>query len=369
MNIAAAQAPAATPPPGADNLTWARPRLLFAVVIATMAALFAATLALPHDPYIRYQQLAKTIQFRDQWVYERIALDRTPIDVAIVGNSRVQAGISGPALQDALRRATGKPLYVANLGMPQEGRNIHYATIKRLLVDHPEVKLIVLSVIEEMPRQGHPAFRDLADTGDIIAAPKLFNFEYVDDVAVLPYRQISLFVQSLAPALFGDATRLDPRTYPGSNFDSTKTLRLPDGRIVERDRIVDPVQLAANAAKVRGGRKGQLLPDSLADYEFAKERTYTRRIAELAREHHVSLLFVHLPVYQDEARVRDMAFYQAFGPVLRPDFMADNYQLYSDYGHANVNGTRRVTNWLANAITDDTRLKAELSHVDERGPR
>lgn len=339
-------------PPPVEDIRWTSPWLLFAVIAATFVALFAVTVLLPHDPYVRYQQLAKTIQFRSQWVYERTALDKTPIDVAIVGNSRLGAGISSPQLRDALGRELGHPVHVANLSMPQEGRNIHFAIVKRLLEDHPEVKLIVLSAIEQMPRGGHPAFRDLADAKDVVAAPKLLNLDYANDIAVIPYRQISLFVQSLAPALFGHRTKLDPKSYGGSDFDTTTTFRLPDGKIVERDQIVDEATLAATAGARTRETRPPMLPKSLSSYEFVIEHHYTDEIARMARAKGVSIVFTYLPIYRNPKPASDVDYYQKIGPVLEPSFVAGDYRLYSDYAHLNVHGTRQVTEWLAKQIAD-----------------
>lgn len=334
-----------------DALPFARPPLaLYATMLATVAALFAAVLALPHDPYIRFQQLSKTIQFRSQWVYERIALDPTPIDIAIVGNSRLEAGVSAPQLQAALRRLTHADLHVANLSMPQEGRNMHYAIVERLLERRPEVKLVVLSVVEQMPREGHPAFRDLADARDVLGAPMLLNRDYANDVSVLPFRQISLFVQSLFPRAFGDATALDRARYPGADRDSTLTFRLPDGRLVDRDSIQVEGELAGAARQRITQVRPPLLPAADADYEFAVERAYTRRIAALARTHGISIMFLYLPIYKDHQPLADRAFYEPVGPIVSPGFVTDDYRLYSDYGHLNVYGSRLVAPWLADRI-------------------
>lgn len=341
----------ATPsrPQGDDAVAapkWTRPLWLALAMLASALLAAAALIALPHDPYIRYQQLAKTIQFRSQWVYERIELDPTPIDIAIIGNSRLGAGISGPQLQARLRERLGRPIHVANLSMPQEGRNIHYVIAKRLLARRPEVKLIILSAIEQMPRDGHPAFRDLADAGDVLAAPPIVNRDYLTAVAALPYRQLALFVQSRAPAAFGDATRLDPRRYPGTDFDSTKSFRLPDGRIVDREKTHGAEELAAQRA-AKGEGTPRLLPAGAADLEFAVERHYTRRIAALARARGCALIFLRLPSFGDHRAVSDAGFYRRFGTLLDLGALADATDYYADYGHFNRFGTRRATEWLA----------------------
>lgn len=349
-------------PPGSP----ARPGLLALLVIAVAFAAVLPTLLLPHDPYIRYQQLRKTIQFRAQYVFERIHFDRTPIDVAIIGNSRTQAGVSTPQLQTALRQRTGLELNVANLGMPQEGRNLHYVIAKQLLEEHPETRLIILSAIEQMPRESHPAFRDLADARDVLTAPVLLNSAWANDVSVLPFRQLSLFVQTVLPGLFGNQTRLDPDRYSGPTDDPSQSFTLPDGRLVDRDTIHDPVELGRAAAARIAGITPPVLGARGADYEFAVERAYTRAIVDLARSKGVAVAFLYLPIYRDPEPVREQAYYDQFGPTLWPRFLDQDYRLYSDYGHLNVHGARLVSKWLADRIVDLDRRGLVPAWVERR---
>jgi hypothetical protein len=318
---------------------------LIVLMLAVAAALCAAVSLLPHDAYVRYQQLRDTIQFHAQWNYERMALDPTPIDVAILGNSRMEAGISAPELQ-ALLRARGAPdIHVANLAMPMEGRNIHYVIAKRLLEKHPEVKTLIVSVVEQQPRTGHPAFRYLADAADVATAPMFVNMDYAGDLATLPYRQMSLWAQSLAPAAFGD-TRTLSKDYK-TDRDTTLTFKLPDGRIVDRDRIVALPKITADAEAMINSGRGQVLPESMSDTEYAIERGYTRRIVELAKAHGTRIVFLRLPVYSDSRPIANKAYYEQFGRVLSADFLAADYTLYSDYGHLNRRGVKALLPWLA----------------------
>ncbi len=114
-----------------------RPWLLLAAVVLSFFGLSAATLALPHDPLVRYQQLAPTLHFRSIWSYERVAMDKTPIDIAIIGNSRLQSAISAPVVQARLSERLGRPVHVVNLSLPQEGRNAHYAMATRRSATSP----------------------------------------------------------------------------------------------------------------------------------------------------------------------------------------------------------------------------------------
>ena len=79
------------------------PRRRAWILLALLAICFMSycvlSYLLPHDCYVRYQQLADSDLFRSRWVYERIHYDKTPIDVAIIGNSRVETSVSAPILE------------------------------------------------------------------------------------------------------------------------------------------------------------------------------------------------------------------------------------------------------------------------------
>lgn len=337
------------PDPTEEHLGPVRAGAMLALFLAVFLGLASAAVLLPHDPYIRFQQLKQTIQFRAQWVYERITFDRTPIDVVVIGNSRVMSAVSAPKLQAALRAETGSNVHVANLAFPQEGRNIHYVVFKRLLDSHPEVKTVVVSLVETMPRVGHPAFRDLADAGDVVGAPILINPDYANSLAVLPYRQMSLFVQTLAPGAFGVSRTLAPG-YEGPLLDTTQTFHLPDGRVVDQDTPSPWPKLQIDADRVINGGTERLLPRDLADYEYPIERTYTRKIAELAAKRHIRVIFLRLPIFSDTREVQDVAFYRGFGDVITADFLTFQPELYANYGHVDTAGSTLVSRWLAGQL-------------------
>lgn len=329
-------------PSGATRLL-----LLFLLVFALCCA---AAMALPHSTYIRFQQVATSSMRPGVWIYERIEFDPAPIDVAIIGASRTETGISGPKLQAALSSRLGRPVGVANLSMPADGRDLHYEIAKRLIRAHPEVKLILLSLTEHPSRTGHPAFRSLADTRDILAGPKLINPGYLDDVTYLPYRQLTLFAQSQAPSLFGVRSAFDPAAYWGTGYDSTHSYWSANGRFVDRDAILSPTVLADQARGKVAQRTRVFLPPWARDYEYSIERHYTRALDALAREHGVQIGFVYLPVYAHASQIGDRDFYAARGLVFDASFLADRSDNYSDYAHLNRYGSERMTAWLAERL-------------------
>jgi hypothetical protein len=326
-----------------------RPWLLLAVVVLSFFGLSLATLALPHDPLVRYQQLAPTLHFRSIWSYERVALDDTPIDIAIIGNSRLQSAISAPVLQMRLAERLGRPVRVANLSLPQEGRNAHYAMAKQLFAHHPEVKLVLLSAIEDMPREGHPAFRNIAEESDVLAAPVLINRSYLEDLAFVPYRQMSLFVQTLMPQTFGVGEH-DGAEYIGPDYDTTLSYVSPTRGFIDKEVVIPAEQLRPPAQERARSITPAVLPAAYAAQEYAIEHHYTRAIADLAKANGSAVGFVYLPIFEFPEPLRQGEFYRAIGLVLSADCIAPQSELFSDYGHLNRTGAHQVSRMLGDTL-------------------
>lgn len=322
---------------------------LFAICFMSYCVL---SYLLPHDGYIRYQQLSHSDLFRSRWVYERIHYDKTPIDVAIIGNSRVESSISAPILEKELSDKFGRPIHVANLAIPQEGRNLHYLVASELLENHPETRIILVSVVENADLS-HPAFRYLADPVDLLRAPLFLNHYYFLDAAFLPYRQMSYFVQTHFPTWFG-VSRTFRKDYMGTGFDTTYSFYLPSGKMVDRYHVMPKDQLdAASNQMVKGLGGPWREPSRWHALNNPLEKVYTERLVQVAKEHCVETIFVHLPFYKSPTHMYDEAFYRNLGPLLDAEELNSNPQNYGDSGHFNRYGTDLISAWLKKAVDPD----------------
>lgn len=340
------------------------PGRLLLVILLAFVGFNAAVLALPHDPYIRYQQMADTIQFRLLWDYERLHFDKTPIDVAVIGNSRLTAGVSGPDVSRRLGERLGHPVHVVNISLPEEGENAHYVVAKQLLKDHPEVQLIILSAIEQMPRQGHSTFSSIADVGDVLSAPVVGNGGYFKDVAALPYRQMMLFVKTLAPGHFGMHRAFDPALYFGTGFDTTRDKRADTDTEQQLATPAHRQALGEQASERLAEITPPLLPASMAGLEFGMTRSYVERTVARAGRNATRVAFLYQPIYSNLGPVRDLDFYTRIGPVFRSDFLATHPEYYHDYAHLSVHGAQLESEWLGDRIADA--VKAGQLHIEKR---
>jgi hypothetical protein len=325
-------------------MTALHPLRLSLVILALAITLAVGACLLPENAYQRWQLLDGTIHANARWIYERTEFDPRPIDVAFIGPSRTGAGVNAPRLSAALA-ARGLPSNVVNFSLPEAGRNINYVIAEQLL-RHKTPKLLVLGVTEKPSRFGHSAFKFIAPRG-LIADPGYWSdLNYFSDLVYLPYRQIRLFFEDIAPGLFGADKTFDRAQYRGPSIDTTGSLTLPGGIHKEGDLPGSPHELARGVRKLEAGEHPPLLPRRYADIEFGDERYYIRRIVDLARAKGVKVAFLSLPYYTGPSDLLEYDFYRRFGPIWNAGFVSSHAEWFADYGHLTRTGAENVTDWL-----------------------
>ena len=172
-------------------------QLVFTILAALVVALVlcAAVCLLAENDYQRWQ--LQDPDGRLRWIYERIHFDPTPIDVAIVGPSRAQLGLSADAIEQDLAKQ-GKPANVANFAMVGAGRDLQWAILNELFKAKSS-KVVVLEVDEQPYPHGHFLFRYVAPAAAIAFPPTPFLHNYLYDLAYLPGRKVKLFGANLFP--------------------------------------------------------------------------------------------------------------------------------------------------------------------------
>jgi len=323
----------------------------YLAVLALVSVLLAVlATALPHDPYIRYQSTKGTIFERTRFLYERLHFDPTPIDVVFIGSSRTAGGVDPGMLEQQLEQR-GLDLHVANLSMPASGMDIRVVEAREALRSHPEIRLMVISVVEAFPRDGHQAFGDLATTQDILGSPWLVNRNLPGWVLRLPMRQIKLFAASLLPGAFGYTTTFDPNQYPGTTAAASdlpgwrpSTARFPFQSEGHRREV------ASEAAMRMREITPPVLPDSLAGVEFGVSRESLETLVDLARETDTELVFLYLPSYDGYEEPVEADWLSERAPFWNGAFFRNDASNYSDAAHASPLGVPKLNTWLADRI-------------------
>ena len=310
-------------------------------ILATALVCAVGAALLPDDPYQRSQLLDDTIHRKARWIYERTHYDDVPIDIVAIGSSRIGAGFDAPRLAAALD-ARGLPANVVNFSLPEAGRDINYAVFEEVL-ETKRPKLLVLSVAEKPSRVGHSAFKYLARSGLVADPAYVSNLNFGSNLAYLPFRQMELSAARIAPGFFGLRKDFDPGRYWGHSKQSTGDILLPGGKIKEGDDAAPLAELERGVHKLEKGSTPPILPASMSHIEFGDEYVWTRRIAELAQQHNVKIVFLFIPYYTGSSKIQEQAFYERYGDVWNAGFVSPRADLFSDYGHLTSGGAKVVT--------------------------
>lgn len=347
--------PFADPPaagPASDPPSFARFWLGTALgLVATLGCVWA----LPFSPYIAWQQAEGTQMFHARWIYERLNFDPHPIDVALVGSSRFEAGLSAPVLAAELSRSLRRPVHVANLSLVMPGRDFSDRIVEELLAKHPEVRLVVLSNDGDVVNS-HPMFRETASFAQLLDAPLVINTKYATNLLAAPYRNLANFAKARFPDWFGLTTRFRPERYAGTDLDRSRGYQLPDGEAINGDIVMPPAELALSSRSAIARQRAGLawlrhVPDR---WRLAIDRRYVASIAARARAARVRLAFVALPVFGPDQSPGSDAFYRRFGPAFSLAGLATQPAYFQNGVHLNRQGALAASVLAARALRQQT---------------
>ena len=319
-------------------------RLVFTILaaLATALVLCAAVCLLPENDYQRWQ--LQDPDGRLRWIYERIHFDPTPIDVAIVGPSRAQLGLSAAAIEQDLAKQ-GKHANVANFAMVGAGRDLQWAILDELF-KAKSPKVVVLEVDEQPYPFGHFLFRYVAPAEAIVFPPSPFLHNALYNLAYLPVRKLKLFGANLFPGLFGLTKEFDPEHYAKNRTDYSTSF-IGDGKLVDMEhRVSRETLLAEPREPVPRTRIARLL----TRINGGEDHLFIEKIAREAKAHGTQLVFVHLPMFEGPQTVSDEDFLKQFGPVLNYGDLAPRDELFENWSHLNHAGAMIASARLADAI-------------------
>ena len=320
-------------------------------------AMLAAVCFLPHDRYLRFSALHDAAVVKAGWIYQRIHVDKNPIDVVFIGTSHTLMAVDSALVEGGYRKSAGRPLHVVNFALEHFGRDNQYL-LAREAIENRTIALLVLEVTEEEERALHPAFGALADPGDILTAPLLINPSWFPNLSGLPIRQVSLFRSSAARIASGKSDEPGLKFYRGAHWDDTY---IEAGSPADPIRNAKPRLDAPGAAELERqrlryqalSRNKRALPGPLHALEGRANRVYLREIVALARAHGVALRFLFLPSYAATAgpSVNEPEF--AAIPVWHPAEAMARTDRWYDVNHVNYRGAEAVSAWLATKLQEE----------------
>jgi hypothetical protein len=333
-------------------------RNIFLGVVTSIAALVCMVL-LPHDRFIRFQDMRVEAYARLGWIYERIHFDPTPIDVAFIGTSHTLTGVDAAAAAHVIEEigkqsnSGVRSAHLTNLAFPNYGRNMHWI-IARELLENRQVGMLVLEIFENETRKPHPLFVYPAEVSDIIDAPLLVNLNYFHDMARLPFRQLSLFIKTLWPEQFGLKQRFDPAHYGGETVDNTRLVQINGQAITSiRNKRMEPDALVSAASQRRSGKNLHMMGRNLEELEYRFPRYYVSKILALADRKHVPVIFLYLPAYGQVDYPFDTKLYDGKGKIITVNDILRKTENWADLDHLNLFGAAELSARLGAVLAHD----------------
>jgi hypothetical protein len=323
----------------------------WALLITTCVVSVAILSCLPHNPYLRYQELDVGVFKKDTWIYERTVFDPTPIDIAFFGTSHTLNAIDSTLVEEQINIDRSSKKRVVNFALPQLGRDMHQTLIK-LLLEHKQPEVLFIEIRETEARDQHPATYYLANSKDMLESPLLVNTRYFGNLARLPLRQSNLFLKTQFPDMFGVSVEFDQQSYAGSH--QNYALAFPDGR--SRDKIQSEKFLIEKRQNWTKNNGHKLLRDNkLKNFiNYNANLTILRNLISLAKKQGIEIYFIYLPNFGSQAKPVDEDIYALMAPILYvedPSIFGNAYNWY-DLGHLNAQGAMKFTNSISQIIND-----------------
>lgn len=322
----------------------------------TAAVMILLTVALPHNEYIRYQQLASESRhyLRVKWIYERIHFDRTPIDVAFIGTSHTQSGIDDARVEEYLGKV-GIKRHVVNFAIPHLGRDIEFIVARELLKNR-QVRTLVIELQETEARAPHPGFQRLASVRDLLAAPLFLNTSLIENFARLPLRELRLALTSIAPSQSGFQAEFDPTQYEGPHWNDTYRLH---GFAETRTKLQNRNDFEAERSRlIQEQQKKELLAQRFEQLPlrfnllYRYNELYLQQIIDLASEKGVKVVFLYLPIFDGDRLPRAMNRLEALAPVLDTRQVLRSPSYWQNADHLNFFGAQVLSDWMGQRLAE-----------------
>jgi hypothetical protein len=265
-------------------------------------------------------------------LYRRLAVDRTPVDVAFIGSSHTVNGIDAQGVQASLA-GLGVQARVANLGMFVMGRDLQLFLVRQL-VAFKRPNILIVEINEHVAPLGHPYLPYVGDASDLVAAGVPLNFP-------------KMFLLFLKEQMWGVADAVLPGGAKAATSPSSQYGWLPLSGVWSGDR--GPPSLGDRLEARFGPKTRMWLYQATGYYEDGA----ARRIVDLAKTHGVRVIFLYLPEYRyaadpDPALLRR---YALLAPVVViPRQVAVDRANWYDHAHLNRVGARRLTPGLTRAL-------------------
>ena len=305
-------------------------------------------LCLPYDPAVPFHLLYETDYLKAGWIYDRLHVSKTPVDIAVIGTSHAMNGVDSERLEQAMN-ATGeardrRKTHVVNLAMPHLGDDLHDLIVNMLFATK-QPRLLVIEIQQLEARATHPVFAELAELSAMASAP-WGNPDLPAGFARLPRRQMRYFLESLVTnTVPADVADHWDDTYQAVYHGNQKS----DARI----SAMAPERLLREAAVERSH-----LHQKTAGYSskwgwlfWHYNEAYLVHMLQAVKARNIPIVFLYLPVFGTQVGPVPAALLEQYGKILTPPAeLLNDPTLWFDREHLNHEGSRQLTAWLAKSL-------------------
>jgi len=309
------------------------------------------------------------------FTHDQIFEESGDIDIAFMGASIMWWGIDTPYVQTELARKIGRPAVVRSLGWDRSGLDAFYFILKDLLA-HRRVHLLVFTHVgTSTSEMAHPQanrwFVYGTDAGELAGLGLRSKLSYYNSAIIGMPRNLLDLLRPNLPALPADEILLDgykPAVNPARRLGSLahRSSEYFNFTNFTPATSVSPAEVCVSPDTPRSPFEfaGQKQPEL--------QRFFARKIAALAREHNVHLVFLHLPKTTEigSAVIPEIAFWpevfqarmelvgipaaKLYAGMSREDIL----KLYLDFQHFNENGQKYFTPIITPALLNLYEAKA-----------
>ena len=147
--------------------------LRFCILPITVAV---ACFFIPVPRIFYYNYIKDDCYNHGAWIYDRMARNNTPVDVAFIGSSHTIHSFNEPQIEKEL-----PGLHLANFGYCRMGRNLQYVLLKDIL-KYKKPRLVIIELSEEESKNSHDIFPYLAKNKDLLLSKSAVNRDYFSDL-------------------------------------------------------------------------------------------------------------------------------------------------------------------------------------------
>ncbi len=285
-----------------------------------------AVMLIPVKRKRQYQGLANDCFNHASWLHQRLFENPAPVELAFIGSSHTINAIDDEWMETELNTAT------LNLGYCRHGRNLDYI-LAREVIQQKQARYLVVEVRARESKYSHPIFPYLASNRDLLSAYPWFNQNWFSDFSTaFRYR-----LQLLQETLWQEEN--------SQEYDRSRFGYRPHS---------DTLALAPLMAMKQKRQQKAIRPDWQENFEQHFALHYIDKLASLAQDNKVKLLFLYLPAYGvPQMQPNKTEELRQYAPVLLPPAkILDNPHFWHDENHLNRWGAQALSEWLARELQD-----------------